>query len=203
MPCTPKIYRVSNPQMIAKKVDEVQTLLSQIYYLDENGNQQFWLKEIFGVCEPAQTDKTPYGWDGEYVSAQPNDKHNAIVFFADRGVYKFEGNGRRETTHELSIIGWLQEKRYDRQDRGVVMYALINAILDGVFRYNFGTFGTELQLKERAYQTTLQTNHNVFEGFNEHTFLSHYKSCIGFRIDFYASVDLDCPFVYQVQNPHC
>ena len=171
MPCTPKIYRNTNPQMGDRIIDLIQTKLSELTYTDINSNPQFWLKEIFGICEPAQTDSTPYGWSqGEYVSAQPNDNHAAIIFFADRGFEDYEFS-KREVAQKFSIIGWLQESRFDRQSRGTVLNALIHTILQGVFNYNTNVFSTELSFE--TFQTTRQTNHNVFEGFDEHTFLSY------------------------------
>ena len=201
MSCSPKIYRNPNPQMGDSVIDLIQTKLSEMTYLDELGNTQFWAKEIFGICEPAQTDSTPYGWDlNEYVSAQPNDKHGLIVFFADRGMEGYEFS-ERKIKQKFSIVGWVQEKRFDITNRGSVMYAIIHSIIQDVFSYNSNVFSSDLEYV--SHQTTMQTNHNVFEGFDTHTFLDAYNSCIAFRIDFNASFELDCNFQYQQVKGKC
>ena len=201
MSCSPKIYRNTNPQMGDTVIDSLQTKLSLLTYKDEAGASQFWLKEIFGICEPAQTDSTPYGWSqGEYVSAQPNDLHGAIVFFADRGMEEYLF-AERKIKHKFSIIGWVQEGRFDKTSRGSVMNAIIHSAIQGLFGYNASVFATDLEYI--SHQTTMQTNHNVFEGFETNTFLDAYNSCIAFRIDFYAWFEMACNFEYQQVKGKC
>ena len=142
------------------------------------------------------------GWsDGEYVSAQPNDNHGAVIFFADMGMEEYTSS-IRQVKQKYSIIGWVQEKRFDITSRGSVVNAMIHTILQDVFNYNSNTFGADFEFI-LPVQTTMQTNHNVFEGFDTHTFLDAYNSCIAFRIDFYAWFEMDCNFQYQQIKGKC
>lgn len=188
-----KILRYSNPILVHKAVDILQTDLAALTYDNEsdplNPETLPWINRLFGLVEEG-TDSMPYGWDAdkqEHVQAIADDNFNCQVFFTQTDSESGEGY----EVYDMTIYIFMQEDLIAPQAaRGQVIQALVNQIKDEVFDAGVNSVSREWV----GYSTSQEINNNILRSspLLDNQFMKDYDHDIYAAIQVKIRVDNPC-----------